>query len=129
MIFGLHGVMKHPHDMDRLPGNVIEDIVLIDFELPIASPDIVAGNTNKGFILYGFHTRFVFTKVLVCLINTKILIGVKPDVFQVLSRFYLLMNFIHRLGQARFLPGLLPDSVHVQHTCVTAFFALDQGLA
>lgn len=81
MILGLHGVMKHAHDMDRLLGNTIENIVLIDFELPIASPDIVTGNTNQGIILYGLHSGFEFIKIFVCLINTKIFIGVKPDIF------------------------------------------------
>ena len=81
MILGLHGVMKHPHDMDRFLGNAIENIVLIDFELPIASPDIVTGNTNQGIIPYGLHTEFEFIKILICLINTKIFIGVKPDIF------------------------------------------------
>ena len=48
MILGLNGVMKHAHDMDRLLGNTIENIVLIDFELPIASPDIVTETPSRG---------------------------------------------------------------------------------
>ncbi len=81
MILGLHGVMKHPHDMDRFLGNAIENIVLIDFELPIAGPDIVTGNTNQGIIPYGLHTGFEFIKILVCLINTKIFIRCKARYF------------------------------------------------
>ena len=87
--------MEYPYYMDSLLGNTIENVVLIDFELPIARPDIVTGNANQGIIPYGFHTGFEFIKIFVCLINTKIFIGVKPDIFQVLSCFYLLMNFIH----------------------------------
>ena len=73
--------MEHPHYMDRLLGNAIENVVLIDFELPIARPDTVTGNTNQRIIPYGFHTGFEFIKILVCLINTKFFIAVKPDIF------------------------------------------------
>ena len=57
MILGLHGVMEYPYYMNRFLGNTIENVVLIDFELPIARPDIVTGNANQGIIPYGFHIR------------------------------------------------------------------------
>ena len=49
--------------------------------LSIARPDIVTGNTNQRIIPYGFHTGFEFIKIFVCLINSKIFIGVKPGIF------------------------------------------------
>ena len=37
--------------------------------------------SNLWIIPYGFHTGFEFIKIFVCLINSKIFIGVKPDIF------------------------------------------------
>ena len=116
--------MQYADNVDSALFDAIENVVLVYLELAVPITDVVASDSDLWIGLNGLHARFELIEIRIGLLQSKVFIGVKPDVLQVAACLYPRAKFIHDLAYSRFTLRFSTDRCHIQCTGVATFFTV-----